>query len=283
MPRLPRRLSAAARGVRGRLRQQGLLRAGRCASSSPKRACRSTSLRAASSPRRASRPFRRPASTSTATTSRRPRSKLALDYGIGFFVVDSLQEIATLDAAARRRGACQQVLVRLTPGVQPSTHRFVQTGQADTKFGFGLQRRSGRRSGAPHPGRRGPRAGRRARPYRLADLRPLVVSPRGRGAVRRRRRLARASTASTAACSTSAAGWASATPSSDQPSSIAEFADAVVGAARDSGRAPRPAAADACWSSRGARSPARRRSRPTASARSRRSRGCAPTSRSTAA
>jgi diaminopimelate decarboxylase len=61
-----------------------------------------------------------------------------LEDGIGFFVLDSLQEIAQLDAATRRRGLRQQVLVRLTPGVRPSTHGYVQTGQEDSKFGFGL-------------------------------------------------------------------------------------------------------------------------------------------------
>ncbi len=64
--------------------------------------------------------------------------ELALDYGIGYVVVDSLSEIAALDAAAARRGIVQQVLVRITPGVRPATHTAVQTGQPDSKFGFGL-------------------------------------------------------------------------------------------------------------------------------------------------
>ena len=64
--------------------------------------------------------------------------ELALDYGIGYVVVDSLSEIAALHDAAARRGVVQQVLVRLTPGVTPDTHAAVQTGQPDSKFGFGL-------------------------------------------------------------------------------------------------------------------------------------------------
>jgi diaminopimelate decarboxylase len=64
--------------------------------------------------------------------------ELALDYGIGYVVVDSFSEIAALDAAAGRRGVVQQVLVRITPGVTPATHAAVQTGQPDSKFGFGL-------------------------------------------------------------------------------------------------------------------------------------------------
>ena len=63
---------------------------------------------------------------------------LALDYGIGYVVVDSFSEIAALDAAAGRRGTVQKVLVRITPGVTPATYAAVQTGQPDSKFGFGL-------------------------------------------------------------------------------------------------------------------------------------------------
>ncbi len=61
-----------------------------------------------------------------------------LDAGIGHFVVDSFEEIERLEAAAAARGRSQDVLVRVTPGVRPNTHDFVQTGQQDSKFGFGL-------------------------------------------------------------------------------------------------------------------------------------------------
>jgi diaminopimelate decarboxylase len=61
-----------------------------------------------------------------------------LDAGIGHFVVDSFEEIDRLEAAAAARGRSQEVLVRVTPGVRPNTHDFIQTGQQDSKFGFGL-------------------------------------------------------------------------------------------------------------------------------------------------
>jgi len=67
--------------------------------------------------------------------------EFGLDCGIGHFVVDSFEEIDRLEAAAAARGVCQEVLVRVTPGVRPSTHDFVQTGQQDSKFGFGLSDR----------------------------------------------------------------------------------------------------------------------------------------------
>ena len=61
-----------------------------------------------------------------------------LEAGIGHFVVDSFEEIERLEAAAAARGRSQDVLVRVTPGVRPNTHDFIQTGQQDSKFGFGL-------------------------------------------------------------------------------------------------------------------------------------------------
>lgn len=65
---------------------------------------------------------------------------LGLEMGIGHFVLDSFDEIRSLAAAvaARGRGRRQKVLVRVTPGVRPDTHAAVQTGQQDSKFGFGL-------------------------------------------------------------------------------------------------------------------------------------------------
>jgi diaminopimelate decarboxylase len=65
----------------------------------------------------------------------------ALEAGVGRIVVDSFEEIERLSEltaesnAGRRR---QMVLVRVTPGVEAHTHEFVRTGQADSKFGFGL-------------------------------------------------------------------------------------------------------------------------------------------------
>ncbi len=62
--------------------------------------------------------------------------RMAFDAGIGCIVVDSLEEISRADRLADRD---QDVLVRLTPGVSPSTHSFVQTGQIDSKFGFAIE------------------------------------------------------------------------------------------------------------------------------------------------
>jgi diaminopimelate decarboxylase len=65
----------------------------------------------------------------------------AFDSGVGCIVVDSLDEIARADSLLDGRtspGGGQDVLIRLTPGIKPSTHSYVQTGQLDSKFGFGI-------------------------------------------------------------------------------------------------------------------------------------------------
>jgi diaminopimelate decarboxylase len=61
--------------------------------------------------------------------------KMAFDTGIGYLVLDSFEEI---ERAERLVPDTQDVLIRVTPGIKPSTHSYVQTGQLDSKFGFGL-------------------------------------------------------------------------------------------------------------------------------------------------
>ena len=63
----------------------------------------------------------------------------ALDAGVATLVVDSLDEIALLDRIAQQRGVRQRVLIRVTPGIKPSTHSFISTGQIDSKFGLGIE------------------------------------------------------------------------------------------------------------------------------------------------
>jgi diaminopimelate decarboxylase len=62
-----------------------------------------------------------------------------LDAGVGQVILDSLDEIALLAGMAAERGVRQRVLVRVTPGVKPSTHAYISTGQLDSKFGFSLE------------------------------------------------------------------------------------------------------------------------------------------------
>jgi diaminopimelate decarboxylase len=61
--------------------------------------------------------------------------RYAFEVGVGHLILDSFDEIELADSLLDRP---QRVLIRVTPGIKPSTHDYVQTGQLDSKFGFGL-------------------------------------------------------------------------------------------------------------------------------------------------
>ncbi|MGA5819602.1 diaminopimelate decarboxylase [Kitasatospora sp. NPDC094028] len=62
----------------------------------------------------------------------------AVKTGVGHIVVDSYQEIERLAAIAARQGVRQQVLIRITVGVEAHTHEFIATAHEDQKFGLSL-------------------------------------------------------------------------------------------------------------------------------------------------
>ena len=62
--------------------------------------------------------------------------RYAFESEIGYLVLDSFAEI---ERAERLVSRSQDVLIRVTPGIKPSTHSYIQTGQLDSKFGFGLE------------------------------------------------------------------------------------------------------------------------------------------------
>lgn len=63
---------------------------------------------------------------------------MALDAGIGCFVVDNFMELELLNALAGDKGKKVNILLRITPGVEAHTHDYISTGQTDSKFGFDL-------------------------------------------------------------------------------------------------------------------------------------------------
>jgi diaminopimelate decarboxylase len=65
--------------------------------------------------------------------------EFAFESGIGYLVLDSFTEIELAEELLAGLGRRQPVLIRVTPGIKPSTHSYVQTGQLDSKFGFGLE------------------------------------------------------------------------------------------------------------------------------------------------
>ncbi|MBQ9802535.1 MAG: diaminopimelate decarboxylase [Clostridia bacterium] len=60
---------------------------------------------------------------------------MALDMGVGTVVVDNTDELLALDTIAKAKGKQQRILLRITPGIDPHTHRAIQTGNVDSKFG----------------------------------------------------------------------------------------------------------------------------------------------------
>jgi diaminopimelate decarboxylase len=55
--------------------------------------------------------------------------------GVGHLILDSFDEIERCERLLDRP---QDVLIRVTPGIKPSTHDYITTGQLDSKFGFGI-------------------------------------------------------------------------------------------------------------------------------------------------
>lgn len=64
--------------------------------------------------------------------------EMAMAAGVARIVVDSFEEIVRVADAASRAGIVQQVLVRLTIGVEAHTHEFIATAHEDQKFGFSV-------------------------------------------------------------------------------------------------------------------------------------------------
>jgi diaminopimelate decarboxylase len=62
----------------------------------------------------------------------------AVKAGIGYVVLDSMTEIDRLDAVAGDAGVVQDVMVRVTVGVEAHTHEYIATAHEDQKFGLSL-------------------------------------------------------------------------------------------------------------------------------------------------
>lgn len=63
----------------------------------------------------------------------------AMDKGVGFFVADSIDELYAINRLAQSKGIKQNVLIRLTPGIDPHTHKKISTGSVESKFGIAIE------------------------------------------------------------------------------------------------------------------------------------------------
>lgn len=62
----------------------------------------------------------------------------AMVEGAWRIIVDSFDEMDRIEELVADGLAVPKVLIRLTPGIEAHTHEYVQTGQDDSKFGFGV-------------------------------------------------------------------------------------------------------------------------------------------------
>lgn len=63
---------------------------------------------------------------------------VALKERVGCIVVDNFHELTLLGRLASEAGIETSILLRVTPGVDPHTHRYIATGLSESKFGFPL-------------------------------------------------------------------------------------------------------------------------------------------------
>jgi diaminopimelate decarboxylase len=65
--------------------------------------------------------------------------RYAMESGLGYFVVDNMEELDTIDMLAGEMGIRQKILLRITPGIDPHTHQKISTGGVDSKFGSAIE------------------------------------------------------------------------------------------------------------------------------------------------
>ncbi len=62
----------------------------------------------------------------------------AIENKVGCIVVDNEDELFALEAIAGQKGVCQNILLRVTPGIDTHTHKKINTGDVDSKFGIAI-------------------------------------------------------------------------------------------------------------------------------------------------
>jgi diaminopimelate decarboxylase len=64
--------------------------------------------------------------------------EMAISNDVGRIVVDNTEELYIIEEIAERQDKSVKVLIRIAPGVGGNTHKYITTGQKDSKFGVPL-------------------------------------------------------------------------------------------------------------------------------------------------
>lgn len=68
--------------------------------------------------------------------------QMAIANNVGILVVDHIDEIELIESVARKYNKIVNVLFRISPGIDSHTHKYIQTGQVDSKFGIPLDEKT---------------------------------------------------------------------------------------------------------------------------------------------
>lgn len=64
--------------------------------------------------------------------------EFAVASGVGHFVIDNKEELEAIDEIASKFNTVQNVLIRISPGIDSHTYEAVSTGKVDSKFGVAI-------------------------------------------------------------------------------------------------------------------------------------------------
>ena len=65
--------------------------------------------------------------------------RFAMELGVGYFVVDNIEELEAIENIAGDFGKIQNILLRVSPGIDPHTHQKISTGSTESKFGIPIE------------------------------------------------------------------------------------------------------------------------------------------------
>lgn len=62
--------------------------------------------------------------------------EMAVDMNVGRIIIDNFYEIELLKDILKKKNKKVTVMLRISPGIHADTHRYISTGDEDSKFGF---------------------------------------------------------------------------------------------------------------------------------------------------